>query len=120
MRPGNSVVRMSRASAMVVALQSNFGVPSVNRRNAVGISIVTAIFSPLVKSISSFLEPRPGPPLGFCCCTRPPVRCLRARRRGWEIEIGLEGLGLGRNGFRKGILGGDGVGGFQSVPGDRD
>src|SRR5437763_13785372 len=42
-RPGNCLVRASSASATVAAVQSTFGAPSVKRRNAVGISIVTGI-----------------------------------------------------------------------------
>jgi hypothetical protein len=41
---------MLNASAIVAALQSSFGDPSVNRRNAVGISMVTAMVSPVIES----------------------------------------------------------------------
>jgi hypothetical protein len=39
---------MFSASAIVAALQSSFGIPSVKRLNAVGISIVTAMSSPVL------------------------------------------------------------------------
>src|SRR5580692_7888244 len=93
-RSGKRVVKALRASAMVAAVQSTLGAPSVKRRKAVGISMVTGIFASLL------LGGRVGSEL--------------------VIEVGLEGVEAWGDGFRYRKIGSDGVGGFQSVASDGD
>src|ERR1700730_937797 len=79
---------------MVAAVQSTLGAPSVKRRKAVGISMVTGIFASLL------LGGRVGSEL--------------------VIEVGLEGVEAWGDGFRYRKFGSDGDGGFQSVASDGD
>src|SRR6516165_10634486 len=96
-RAGYFVTRSLRASATVLAALSNFGVPSVNRRNAVGISIVIAIASPVFRR-----------DLLLCLYRLIELLC----------QQGFEGFEFWGNRFRCGEVRGDGLGGFQAVSGD--
>src|SRR6476660_5132043 len=86
---------------MVAALQSSFGAPSVKRRNAVGISMITGISN--------------SPWMKFSLRRRTGGRSTKLR-----LEVGFKGVEARRDGFADRKFGGDGVGGFQAVPGDAD
>src|SRR5207253_4937776 len=120
-RSGKREVSSSRASAIVAALQSSFGAPSVKRRKAVGISMVTGIrespwhgtwsqFSANKKTeeqncVMFFRHLRFGTGRG---CAEP------------RIEVSLERLKVRGDRFGGREFRDDGVGGLQAVASDRD
>src|SRR5437879_5280943 len=98
---GKREVSSLRASAIVAALQSTFGAPSVKRRNAVGISMVTGISKFSLSSFNLSLD---------ACGSDAKLR----------VEISLEGFETRRDGFGGRKFCGNGVGGLQAVAGDAD
>src|SRR5215467_13965764 len=99
---------MFSASATVAALHSNRGVPSVNLRNAVGISIVTAIFVSSISKTCKLYSWRSEESFLF-----PGARyqCGSSRSK-LRFHIRLERFQLRRNRLRQRILRRNRVGGL--------
>src|SRR5271165_1312054 len=91
-RAGKRVVSSLSAAATVAAEQSIFGAPSVKRRKAVGISMLTGIFS-----------------CSFACHGRHGELLIEQRFKSFEAR---------RNGFGERVFGDERVGGLQAVASD--
>src|SRR2546430_10957458 len=102
---GNFLVRASSASATVAALQSTFGAPSVKRRKAVGISIVTdiAVKASSYKNQMSSWNLSPGRSSG---------------RADLRVQIRLERFQPRCNGFRRWKFVSNCIGRFQTISRD--
>src|ERR1700682_5215598 len=112
LRSGNFAVNSLRASAIVTALQSTLGWPSVKRRKAVGISMITGMFL----TLSPFRHLLQTGILNNCLSF---MGCKYAATGGeLRVHERFEGFNFRRNGFAERIFADDGVGGLQAVAGD--
>src|ERR1051326_8805066 len=96
-KSGNCEVNWLKTSATVVPLQSTFGAPFVNRRNAVGISILTAMCLPpnfLSKCFLQFHYAQHAAPGGIKLASG-----VGGGRRKLRVEVRFECFNLGRDSF---------------------